>query len=163
MIIDKIFNNFWFFLAFIGVIVLLINDITPIRDMIPESTTTIPKTTTITLTTLFTTTIPGITTTPTTTVENATTTVQVRKPISVIAHSCNRDTDVVTLTISNKGDAKIEEDEIDILINDEYAVTFGKAIEPGQLEKNSFQGRQGSNKFEIFSPSNSVRLFVTCY
>lgn len=164
MVIKKMPRNFWFYLAFAGIIIYTFYSITPTSDVITETTTkpitTTPKATTITqITTMLTTTVEETTTT----VENATTTIQVRKPISVMAYSCNYATDVVTLTISNKGNTRIEEDEIDIYINDEYEVTFGKPIDPGRLEKNSFQANQGTNKFEIVSPSNSVTLYVTCY
>jgi hypothetical protein len=117
------------------------------------SITTVPMTTTVTPTTLLT----------TTTLENATTTIQVRKPISVIAYSCDRETDIITLTISNRGNTRIEEDEIDVYINDEYKGTFGKTIEKGQLSRNSFQGNQGLNIVKVVSPSNSVRIVIHCY
>ncbi len=124
----------------------------------PESTTTIP------VTTLFTTTTPITTTVPvTTTLGNVTTTIQVRKPISIMAYFCDRDTDVISLTISNKGNTRIEEDEIKIYIDDEYIGTFGKAIDPGRLSENSFQGKQGFNTVKAVSPSNSARLIVRCY
>jgi len=162
----KLPKNFWFIFALIGIIVYVVSYFGTECCVTTESTTTIsitttPMTTTITPTTLFTTTT--LITTTTTTLENATTTIQVRKPISIIAYSCNRETDIITLTISNKGNTRIEEDEIEIYINDEYIGTFGKAIEPGTLSKNSFQGNQGSNIVKAVSPSNSVRLVITCY
>jgi len=92
-----------------------------------------------------------------------TTTILIRKPISVMAYSCDRTTDIIALTISNKGNTRIEEDEIKIYINDELIGTFGKAIEPGTLSKNSFQGNQGTNIVKAISPSNTVRIVITCY
>ena len=92
-----------------------------------------------------------------------TTTIQVLKTISVMAYSCNRDTDVITLTISNKGNTIIEEDEIEIYNNDKYIGTFGRTIEPGQLTINSFPGNPGQNTVEVVSPSNSARINVYCY
>jgi len=128
-----------------------------IIEISPEMTTTSTTTTTPITTTLL------ITMPTTTTPEDATTTIQVRKPISVIAFSCDRETDIITLTISNRGNTRIEEDEIEIYINDEYTGTFGKAIEPGRLSKNSIQGNQGLNIVKAVSPSNSVRIVIHCY
>ena len=157
-----IIDNFWFILALIGIIFYLVYFTIP-EDYVTTTTTlvTIPETTTET-TTIFTTTLVTTTITETTTLENATTTIQVRKPISVIAYSCNRDTDIITLTISNKGNTRIEEDDIEIYIDDEYIGTFGTVIEPGKLSENSFQGKQGNNIVEAVSPSNSVRILITC-
>jgi len=152
----------WILVIIILVVALLILVRTPSEEP-SEPTTTMPETTTITPTTILTTTTPITTTAATTTLENVTTTIQVRKPISVIAYSCDYATDIITLTISNRGNTRIEEDEIEIYINDELIGTFGKAIEPGTLAKNSFQGSQGSNIIEAISPSNSVRIVKTCY
>jgi len=80
-----------------------------------------------------------------------------------MAYSCDRETDIITLTISNKGNTRIEEDEIEIYINDEYIGTFGKAMEPGRLIKNFIQGSQGLNIVKAVSPSNSVRIVIHCY
>ena len=169
MKIKKISGKLWLILALIGILIFIIAYSIPEYCVTTEPTTTIsittmPETTTITPTTLFTTTTP-ITTVPTTTttVESITTTIQVRKPISVIAYSCDRETDIITLTISNKGNTRIEEDEIQMYINDKNIGTFGKAIEPGTLVKNSFQGNQGTNIVEAVSPSNSVRLVIHCH
>ena len=85
------------------------------------------------------------------------------KTISVMAYSCNPDTDVITLTISNKGNTRIEEDEIEIYVNDEYIGTFGRIIEPDQSTINSFPGNPGQNTVKVVSPSNSVRIVVYCY
>jgi len=125
-------------------------------EVISPATTT--STTTSTTTPLTTTTAQ--TTTTTTLV---TTTIQVRKPISIMAYSCARETDIITLTISNKGNTRIEEDEIEIYINDEYIGIFDTAIEPGRLGKNSIQGNPGLNVVKAVSPSNSVRLVIYCY
>jgi archaellum component FlaF (FlaF/FlaG flagellin family) len=91
-----------------------------------------------------------------------TSTIQVRKAISVMAYSCDSKTSIITLTISNRGNTRIEEDEIKIYINDEYKGTFGKAIEPGTLSKNSVQGSPGQNIVKIVAPSNSVRIVFWC-
>ena len=85
------------------------------------------------------------------------------KTISVMAYSCDRTTDVITLTISNEGNTRIEEDEIEIYNNDKYIGTFGRTIEPGQLTINSFPGNPGQNTVEVVSPSNSARINVYCY
>ena len=159
----KRLNRILLILIFIIVLLVLVEFMTPEppTEIPSESTTTIPETTTTTLfttTTLITTTVPV-----TTTLENATTTIQVRKPISVIAYSCNYNTDIITLTISNRGNTKIEEDDIEIYIDDELIGIFGKEIEPGRLSKNSFQGTQGTNIVKAVSPSNTVRLVITCY
>jgi len=153
-------GKIWFILALIGIIVFVINYIAPI-DYETASTTTIQATTLETTTLTPTTTI--LTTTISATTTTSTTTIQVRKPISVMAYSCDRNTDIITLTISNKGNTRIEEDEIEIYINDEDIGTFGKAIEPGKLEKNFFQGNPGTNIVKAVSPSNSVRIVIQCY
>jgi archaellum component FlaF (FlaF/FlaG flagellin family) len=120
------------------------------------SVTTIPVTTTLkSTTTLITTTTTPINVTPTTTI-------QVRKTISIIAYSCDSKTGNITLTISNKGNTVIGEDEIKIYINDEDKGTFGKAIEPGTLSKNSVQGSVGQNILKVVAPSNSVRIVFWC-
>ena len=157
-------NKNWFILALICILVIIVIISIPELYIPTESTTTIsvttiPITTTLKQTTLATT-IPT-----TTTLMNATltTTILIRKPISVMAYSCDRTTDIIALTISNKGNTRIEEDEIKIYINDELIGTFGKAIEPGTLSKNSFQGNQGTNIVKAISPSNTVRIVITCY
>lgn len=153
----------WILLVLILVIALIILVKTPTEEP-SESTTTIPETTTLTSTTMLTTTTLITTTMPvTTTLENATTTIQVRKPISVVGFDCDRETDTISLTIDNRGNTRIEEDEIDIYINDEYKGTFGKAVETDRLSTNSIQGNPELNIIEVISPSNSVRLEVWCY
>ena len=179
-------KNFWFLLALIGVIVFVVSFFTSEPDVTTETTTT--STTTRETTTLTTTVsecytdedCPGggtsfvcrngicvlttSTTVETTTIpENATTTIQVRKPISIYGPKCDKDTDVITLYISNRGNTRIEEDEIQMYINDENIGTFGKPIEPGALVKNSFQGNPGTNIVKAVSPSNYARLVVRCY
>ena len=164
MKIKYLSGKIWFILALIGILTLVANFIIPGFHVITESTTTVSVTTIPTTTTLKQTTLA--TTVPTTTTlmnTTPTTTIQVRKPISVIAYSCDRTTDIITLTISNKGNTRIEEDEIKIYINDEFIGTFGKAIEPGKLNENSFQGSQGTNIVKAVSPSNSVRIVIACY
>jgi hypothetical protein len=79
-----------------------------------------------------------------------------------MAYSCDSKTGNLTLTISNRGNTRIEEDDIKIYINDEYKGTFGKSIEPGTSSKNTIQGTIGQNILKVVSPSNSVRIVFWC-
>jgi len=153
----------WFLICVIALLVLvgIIPEALKRASVQPTITTTKPTTTTITQTTMFTTTL--MTTITTTTIENVTTTIQVRQAISVGAYSCDRKTDIITLTIANRGNTVIKEDEIKIYIGDEYVGTFGKEIIPGRLVTNSFKGTAGTNIVKVVSPSNSVRIIITCY
>jgi archaellum component FlaG (FlaF/FlaG flagellin family) len=79
-----------------------------------------------------------------------------------MAYSCDSKTGNITLTISNTGNTRIEEDEIKIYVNDQYEGTFGKAIDHGTLSKNTVQGNIGQDIVKAVAPSNSVRIVFWC-
>jgi len=84
------------------------------------------------------------------------------KIISILGSSC--DGTRITLVLSNDGTSTIMPNDLNVFINNQLVGTFGKMINIGTSEVNSFSPvKTGqSNTVLVTSPGNSVRITVWC-
>jgi len=95
-----------------------------------------------------TTTIPSVTTIP-------------FKTIWISGMPCDA-TNHIELWIMNKGNTRIEKDDIKVYIDDVYKGTFGRTIEPSHNEISVFEGHLGLNNIRVVSPTNEATAVAYC-
>ena len=88
---------------------------------------------------------------------------QMSQSISVLGASCNGTQ--IMIVVSNTGTKNITANQIKIYVNEQYAGTFGKIIQPHESEVNntiSTGVKDGPNTILVVSPSNSIRETIWC-